>query len=1539
MANEEWGNSVNGGNSATGQGGTAGYDFDDSDFEDMPDDEDIFEEEEDAFEEEVYEEESVDEDWGWDADSSDEDSGRSDEEPISSDSASSNDSGKGTGNDRGMGRGKETGNADTATSADATFTTKDVVDLLDDELLPTLFKCFEKVSTNDEDKCKNISTLFIGRGLFSACTVYGIDRGVLKGAYNPDILSTYSLWGVIKPDSINVILPTDLLMCYIYSSEVALYYLYLYGGNVNEMPSNFVVLSTLGATLQGVNQSDDVTENLAGIATAINGFLGVGGASKSADGTEKSNDDKSKSDMDKANSKENNGNPVDYAMEWYNLLDASIHAFDGVKQQMLNIVQTFVVSSPKAILCNDGMGTYRFYAFDKSNKSHCCLVPYADLNKEYSNGSILSNYLVSLEQLLTNVMSSYISVESHQVLSRESNIGNKKICYPAILTSLIYHSELKYERGINGSISTLSYSYKTTADFMKKWDNLFVSIILGFIRDNIKLFPYKEENGVRKANTKGYDTTRISRYLNVLSAQLSNFVVLMDFDVSYKLSLSMSIAHFTKKEEYQPIVTSLLTGLPNTVFTVGNSSDIDIPINQCDKGNDKAGAKILSVTFISDKERYHDENNFAYKYYAKSMENGLTPSMSNIVIGELQDKRPCKLTFNNKWSVLCISAGARTGKGVLTLNILASVLAAGGTLVYCDNKPDMSRLLWDVEHEYKTEAGLSQDSAEGRVLALDLFDDPSAFDTAETYAVRKPNLNVPQVIKDGYNSWTKFGVMAEYKLLQLVTVLCSDNAYRKFNALLGETLLDPAQPLIVVVDETLATSNQIRSLIEVLSDATKRGSTASKEFQELASTYLQFFEGIDTSLSTGLISPVTKSGVVKFICIGQNVSPSNYIAGGATPAISIVNTLMKNVGIRLYGENGAHASTDNGSWGYNTKNPACRKAFGLIEQSKTTGVRGNASDAESSATEVEAVGEDKETSTNFIFWEGKDGVNMTSTSAIKVFKPYFVLNVNDYGKLLKLGVQANMVAHAPLDYATINGNNSVFVTEFINRLKTESARLSAIEHELTYVDANNERVPNDAVGFSGLLKMITPSDTPMQRLKRLSKGYDIFWGYIQVVGIAKKHGYTCLEDYLYDCSPDSLYANQLLSDLLMGKATLDVSNSTGNGSPINGTSNDGMPPDNGTSPEKFFGGRSSSGNSSGSERGTSSSANNGVNSGNTQPINPFNNGGASRPIPNPTSNPMSNPFTSPFGATANSGSGATNNVNNGTTATNSSATSRSNTTNGGNTEAKPINFNDSYAQGYKPYTGTFSCSEYDNVFNRAYNDRSVIGDLASMSKVSSAVLYNIEKMVGDLSRVTSFEVEQSGAIVINKIVFNPILSERFMQTLPFDIQQSVQHGAWIDLFNFRDIYKFPNLAILRIDNADLAEIKVRNELGMGKKSWVRIRKKLAKRLALQHLYIGGIEIGVDSDEEYNNKCGNQHKFAESCRQGFSKAGNKGATVIDTVRSSKIWNSKFASTAKTWLGWTLGSSAIMLGVSVFGIFGVIGGAFAVTKAIKSSKKGD
>lgn len=91
---------------------------------------------------------------------------------------------------------------------------------------------------------------------------------------------------------------------------------------------------------------------------------------------------------------------------------------------------------------------------------------------------------------------------------------------------------------------------------------------------------------------------------------------------------------------------------------------------------------------------------FAYKAFLSLQNQGVEPNWNNMILGMFEDGTILK---NGKHGVSLesrlthhIDAGSRAGKGVMTLNILASGIYSKKALFYLDRKPDMASLLKNI---------------------------------------------------------------------------------------------------------------------------------------------------------------------------------------------------------------------------------------------------------------------------------------------------------------------------------------------------------------------------------------------------------------------------------------------------------------------------------------------------------------------------------------------------------------------------------------------------------------------------------------------------------------------------------------------------------------------------------------------------------------------------------------------------------------------------------------------------------------------------
>ncbi len=109
---------------------------------------------------------------------------------------------------------------------------------------------------------------------------------------------------------------------------------------------------------------------------------------------------------------------------------------------------------------------------------------------------------------------------------------------------------------------------------------------------------------------------------------------------------------------------------------------------------------IKEESFVKEYAHEFDHNKaqakplFAYKAYESLKNQGITPDMDNLILGMSSDGRILRnggegVTLSKSITHFII-AGSRAGKGVMTLNILASGIASNRSIFYLDRKPDMA---------------------------------------------------------------------------------------------------------------------------------------------------------------------------------------------------------------------------------------------------------------------------------------------------------------------------------------------------------------------------------------------------------------------------------------------------------------------------------------------------------------------------------------------------------------------------------------------------------------------------------------------------------------------------------------------------------------------------------------------------------------------------------------------------------------------------------------------------------------------------------
>lgn len=494
------------------------------------------------------------------------------------------------------------------------------------------------------------------------------------------------------------------------------------------------------------------------------------------------------------------------------------------------------------------------------------------------------------------------------------------------------------------------------------------------------------------------------------------------------------------------------------------------------------------LLFALNPKNYHSEILFAYKMYQQVIASGATPSAKEMIIGRTLDGNEMKLDLENRQNIIgAIMAGPRSGKGVLTLSILAGLMAHekdGKTIpfIYCDGKPEMSATLWEMERE------LQSQGIDAKILAIEglnkCTDDGVGPNRGNKIVNGRSVWDFGRNLPDGLDL-EGISVIPYLKMMQLFSAMAKGS----FESIPSYTTRFAR--IMLVLDETIAIKGQYNDLCSSLYKFLKANKPSGKKepseeylYVHRLATVLTHMEDIKAfslsgQMTSKFVGTLVSEGPRKgfgVMQIGQFTTPGLWL--GVQPSEWSKNPfgfLMKNASWRILGKNSGQSND-----------------YGLAElKAEGMSLIGKLEKGESPDTEKGQLG-------YFVYTNGA-----TNKSNIqKVFKSYLALNDNDFNP------------QSPSD-------SGIFTTQLLSNAGDELTRQSLIENDLLRPDGT----VREEVGFMGLSKMLM-SD-PSKLVERLTAGYNVVWEFMQANGLANR--YDCVEDYLVDCSFDSLFTVEELA--------------------------------------------------------------------------------------------------------------------------------------------------------------------------------------------------------------------------------------------------------------------------------------------------------------------------------------------------------------------------------------------------------------------------
>lgn len=220
----------------------------------------------------------------------------------------------------------------------------------------------------------------------------------------------------------------------------------------------------------------------------------------------------------------------------------------------------------------------------------------------------------------------------------------------------------------------------------------------GWIRESIERYLYKALNDIGAVPTtsdrsqlrviKDTHAGSVKGVLNVMANSLQNVLVVTQRQVSKsKGTIINEVIRVSSSEQINlDSVTNSLIGALN----LGGGSNIKVETKQLT-------SVVIEVNVIFNEKAYTQDLLFAHMLLDDFREQGIRPSWNNVVLGKTLDEN----LFTQGWeadtdSLIAIYGAKGSGKGVMTMNILASALVDGCVVTYTDAKPDTATVLANV---------------------------------------------------------------------------------------------------------------------------------------------------------------------------------------------------------------------------------------------------------------------------------------------------------------------------------------------------------------------------------------------------------------------------------------------------------------------------------------------------------------------------------------------------------------------------------------------------------------------------------------------------------------------------------------------------------------------------------------------------------------------------------------------------------------------------------------------------------------------------
>ena len=392
------------------------------------------------------------------------------------------------------------------------------------------------------------------------------------------------------------------------------------------------------------------------------------------------------------------------------------------------------------------------------------------------------------------------------------------------------------------------------------YPEFYTSILYGFIDNNhyikwgdvAEILRVRIRETIRRYLIKGYK-------LDTIVNALGTAVIVYKYDSSMSLRITVNVGNggFNTKN-----FETVYNRYKSSIFA-GNGELF---------GLKSKGTGVSTFDLVFDKSAYFMAPMFGYKAVELLQQKDQAPSIKNFILGEDEDGNTFTTNLcRQDAGKIVIAAGARSGKGVFTLNLLGTILASACPLIYLDYKPDMATIIRDIGNKYGVPTAVYDGTVGWK---------PTIKRSDGTQVAIKKGEGAPSEVLDKYS--TLISGLAYYKVLQLM-LYASQMAV--------DERLDVSKRPFFIFDEVYALQKGTKSdLIRLGEDSTDK--EVSGEVSKWAKGISQWLRDVDGSFGSGLDSQMPKSGITTvYLC--QSFSPYDWSANNAQIQKRVFNPFAK----------------------------------------------------------------------------------------------------------------------------------------------------------------------------------------------------------------------------------------------------------------------------------------------------------------------------------------------------------------------------------------------------------------------------------------------------------------------------------------------------------------------------------------------------------------------------------------------------------------------------------------------------------------------